>query len=98
MAGHWRGVRAEGVTAETQDAANAFAGKMQIDVNGDVITLITATDKQTGHYKVVSEDKSKTIVVTDRDAPTDQQTFTFADAKTMKWTVVSGKAIVFVKE
>src|ERR1700730_11094153 len=36
LAGRWRGVRAEGVGGEAQDAANAFAGKMQIDVNSDV--------------------------------------------------------------
>jgi hypothetical protein len=98
LAGHWRGVRAEGVPASADDAANAFAGKMSIDVTSDVITLTTSSGKQSGHYKVVSEDKATTVIATDKDGPADPQTFNFVDEKTMRWQVVPGKAVVFNKE
>jgi hypothetical protein len=98
LAGHWRGVRAEGVGPDVQAAANTFAGKMTIDVTGDVIVVTTATDKQSGHYKTVSDDKAKLVIATDKDGPSDPQTFLFPDAKTMKWVVQEGKAIVFVRD
>lgn len=98
LTGHWRGVRAEGVAADVQSAANAFAGKMQIDVSNDVISVTTATDKQSGHYKTVREDSHTVVIVTDKDGPTDEQAFSFVDAKTMRWTVTDGKTIVFMKE
>ncbi len=98
LAGHWRGVRAEGVSPDVQKAADAFAGKMTIDVTGDVIVVTTATDRQSGHYKAVSDDKTKLVIVTDKDGPSDPQTFLFTDAKTMKWIVQAPKAIVFTKD
>jgi hypothetical protein len=98
LAGHWRGVRAEGDTGATGTAADAFAGKMEIDVTGDVVTVTTSAGKETGHYKVVSEDKTTTVITTDADGGADPQTFTLVDPKTLKWAVVPGKAIVFTKE
>jgi hypothetical protein len=98
LAGHWRGVRAEGVPSDVQATADAFAGKMQIDVTGDVIIVTTATDKQTGHYKTVREDKNRLIITTDKDGPTDEQAFSFVDPKTMRWQVADGKTIVFVRD
>ena len=71
---------------------------MQIDVSNDVISVTTATDKQSGHYKTVREDSHAVVIVTDKDGPTDEQTFSFVDAKTMRWTVTDGKTIVFTKE
>jgi hypothetical protein len=35
--------------------------------------------------------------VTDKDGPTDAQTFTFLDDKTMRWNVVEGKTITFTR-
>ena len=98
LAGHWRGVRAEGITPSADDAANGFAGKMQLDVSGDVMTVTTGADKQSVHYKVVSEDKTTTVIATDKDGPTEPQTFTFVDEKTIRWQVIAGKAVVFNKE
>lgn len=98
LAGHWRGVRAEGVPPSADDAANAFAGKMQIDVSGDTITVTTLAGKQSDHYKVVSEDKTTTVIATDKDGPAEPQTFTFVDDKTIRWQVIVGKAVVFNKE
>ncbi|HEY8040525.1 MAG TPA: hypothetical protein VIF15_12055, partial [Polyangiaceae bacterium] len=53
LEGHWRGVRAEGVGAESQSAANAFATGTELEVKGDAITVSTPRDKQSGKYKVV---------------------------------------------
>jgi hypothetical protein len=98
LEGHWKGTRADGVSSEAQAAANAFATQTEIDVKGDLITVVTPKDHQAGKYKVVREDKSQIVIVTDKDGPDDAQTFTFVDDKTMKWTVLEGKTITFVKE
>jgi hypothetical protein len=98
LTGHWRGIRAEGAAPNVDDAANAFAGKMQLDASGDTITVTSPTGKQSGRYKVVSEDKTTTVITTDTDGPTEPQTFTFVDEKTLRWQVVPGKAVVFNKE
>ena len=49
-------------------------------------------------YKVISEDATVTVIATERDGLSDPQTFTFLDAKTMRWAASPGKAIVFTKE
>ena len=67
-------------------------------MRGDAITVITPRDKQSGTYKVVKEDKTQVTIVTDKDGPTDAQTFTFLDDKTMRWSVVDGKTITFTRE
>jgi hypothetical protein len=45
----------------------------------------------------VREDKASVVLTTEKDGPDEPQTFTFVDAKTMKWSV-EGKAIVFVRQ
>lgn len=97
LQGHWRGVRAEGVAAESLAAANAFATGTQLDVKGDAITVTTPKDKQSGRYKVVKQDKSTIVITTDKDGPGEPQTFTFVDDKTMRWAVLEGRAIVFAR-
>lgn len=98
LEGHWRGVHAEGVGGEALAAANGFATETEIDVKGDVITVTTPKDRQSGHYKVVRADKRTIVITTDKDGPSDPQTFTFVDDKTMKWAVLEGKSIVFQKQ
>jgi hypothetical protein len=98
LEGRWHGVRAEGVFGEAQTAANAFAAATDLDVRGDSITVSTPKEKQSGRYRVVREDKTSLVLTTDKDGPDEPQTFTFVDAKTMKWSVLDGKAIVFVKQ
>ena len=97
LEGRWKGKAAEGVAPEAQSAANAFAVETEIDVRGDEITVTTAHDKQTGTYKVVREDKTQVTIVTDKDEPSDTQTFTLLDDKTLKWNVLDGKSITFVR-
>jgi hypothetical protein len=98
LQGKWRGLRAEGVAAETVAAANAFATATEIDVKGDAITVITPKDKQSGRYKVVKQDKTMLVITTDKDGLDDPQTFTFVDDKTVRWAVLDGKSIVFAKQ
>ena len=97
LEGHWKGKSAEGISPEAQVAANAFAAETEIDVRGDEITVITARDKQSGTYKVLREDRSQVTIVTDKDGPNDAQTFTLVDDKTLKWNVLDGKTITFVR-
>jgi len=98
MVGHWRGVRAEGVRSDVVDSTNAYAARLQMDVKGDAITLTTAKEVRADHYTVVQEDKARTVIMTDLDGESEPQTFTFPDAKTMKWSVSPGASIVFQKE
>jgi hypothetical protein len=98
LEGRWKGTRADGVSPEAQGSASAFAVQMEIDVKGDAITVITARDRQTGTYKVLKEDRSGVTIVTDKDGPNDAQVFTFVDDKTMRWSVLDGKTITFVRQ
>ena len=98
LEGRWKGTKAEGVAADAQARANDFATQMQLEIAADTITVKTATDKQTGKYKVISETSLAVIILTDKDAPDDRQTFTFVDDKTMKWIVMDNKTITFAKQ
>jgi hypothetical protein len=98
LQGHWRGLRAEGVGTDAVAAANAFAMGTELEVKGDAITVSTPRDKQSGRYKIVRQDKTTLVITTDRDGPSDPQTFTFVDDKTVRWAVVEGKSIVFAKQ
>jgi hypothetical protein len=98
LEGHWRGLRAEGVPGDAQAAANSFAAAMELEVKGDSIRVSTSKDRQSGHYRIVREDKASVVLTTEKDGPDEPQTFTFVDAKTMKWSVLDGKSIVFVRQ
>jgi len=97
LQGKWHGQRSEGVATAVTAQANAFATAMQLEVKGDAITVTTSTSSQSGHYKVVKEDKTSVVITTDKDGPTEPQTFTFVDDKTLKWAVVPGQSIVFAR-
>jgi hypothetical protein len=98
LEGKWKGIRAEGVTAEAQASANAFAAQMEIEVKGESISVATSAGRQESKFYVVKEDKSSIVIATDRDGPEDKQTFTFLDERTMKWQVVEGKTITFARK
>ncbi len=98
LAGHWRGVRAEGVRGDAVDGANAYAAHMRVEVKGDSITLVTASGTRTDHYGVLEESAARTVITTDLDGAQAPQTFTFLDATTMKWTVSPGATVVFTRE
>ena len=98
LEGKWKGKSAEGIPAEAQSAANAFASDSEIDVKGNAITVVTPRDKQTGTYRVVKEDRTQVTIVTDKDGPDDTQTFTLPDDRTLRWNVAGGKTITFVRE
>jgi hypothetical protein len=98
LQGHWRGVRAEGVPSESLAAANAFATGTELQVKGDSITVITPKDRRSGRYKVVRQDKTTLVMTTDKDGPSEPQTFTFVDDKTIRWAILEGKFIVLSKQ
>ncbi len=98
LEGHWHGVRAEGVGADQQVAANAFAVGTELEFKSGTLHVKTPKDEQTGKYKVTTEDKQSVTVTTDRDGLTDAQTFYFPDEHTMRWQVLEGKALTFQKD
>src|SRR5437016_5852446 len=82
LQGKWRGTKAEGVPADAQKDANAFAAQMELEVKGDVITVTYPKDqKQTGRYTVKRSEKSTLVIAADKDGPGSEETFTFIDDK-----------------
>jgi hypothetical protein len=100
LEGRWRGLRADGVGAPAQDAANAFALATEITAKGNQITVTTPGAKpQPGTYVIDDENKTTLILHTDRDGPTAKETFAFSDdGKTMTWRLGEGRTIVFSKQ
>ena len=98
LQGHWRGVHAEGVPAESTGSANAFASALAIDVKGDVMTVTQGTRRQTGRYRVVQEDASRVVLTTDADGPLDPYTFVFVDEDMMRWEALPGRTLVFARQ
>jgi hypothetical protein len=98
LEGHWRGLHAEGVATEMQPTADVFATATELDVRGEAILVTTPKGKQSGKFKVKSEDKTSITIWTDGDGPNDPQTFVFIDERTMKWNVLEGKTITFRRD
>jgi len=98
LEGKWRGGKAEGVLPSAQANATQFALDTELEFTGENITVHTADSKQSAKYKVVREDKRSIIIETDRDGPNDPQTFTFDDERNMRWQILPGKTVSFVRE
>jgi hypothetical protein len=95
LQGRWRGIRVEGASG---DATNAFALGTEIRVDGYAMTVQANHQTQSGRYRVVREDATTVVLVTDADGPGAAHTFTFGEDGTMRWEVLAGKAIVFAHE
>ena len=98
LEGRWKGIKASGVPSEQVGPANLFAATMELEFHGDQVSVHVGSERQSGHFRVVQDDKSHVVLFTDQDGPQDQQTFTFIDDKTMTWAVEPGKTIEFQKE
>jgi hypothetical protein len=98
LQGTWRGVRTEGVAADSVTSANAFALATELDVRCDSITVTTPSDTQSGRYRVVKQDRATLVITTDKDGPEIPQTFVFVDERTVRWAVLDGRAIVFARQ
>lgn len=98
LEGRWHGIKATGVPSDQLTAANLFASTMELEFRGAEVSVHTGGDKQSSRFHVVRDDKNVVVIATDLDGPTDKQTFTFTDDKTMEWTVSSGKTIQFTHE
>jgi hypothetical protein len=98
LEGHWRGTKADGVTADVQIAANVFAQSTDIIAKGNQISVSTPASKgQIGTYVVDAEDKTNLVIHTDKE-PTARETFSFSDdGKSMVWKVDDRKTITFQK-
>src|SRR5262252_1018676 len=71
LEGHWRGLHAEGVSSDVQPIADAFATGTELDIRSDAILVTTPKGKQSGKFKVKSEDKTSITIWTDGDGPND---------------------------
>jgi hypothetical protein len=98
LEGRWHGIKATGVTAEQLTAANLFASTMELTFHGDQVSVHMGGDKQSSHFRVVSDEARSVLIVTDQDGPDDKQSMTFSDDKTMAWQVLPGKTIQFAHE
>jgi hypothetical protein len=99
LEGRWKGLRADGVAANVQDAANAFALQTEIVVKGDKITITAPNTKaQQDTYFVDSENKTTLVVHTEKDGLANKETFQFTeDGKQMTWRLNEGRTITFQK-
>jgi len=86
------------MAGEASSNANAFAFHTQLHFEGSEMTVLSPHQAQAGHYRVVREDATTLVLVTDGDGPSIPETFTFAADGTMRWAVLPGKAIVFARE
>jgi hypothetical protein len=98
LEGRWIGVRAEGTSADTAAAANAFATSTEFDFHRDTLMVTTSASTQSGHYRVVKEDGTKIVITTDRDGPGQTQTLVLSSDETMRWAILEGKTIVLVRQ
>ena len=97
LEGTWSGVKAEGVTAEAQAAADDFARDMKLTFKGDEVTVRSPRDTSSTKFKIQSATPTQIVVVTVNDGPNEAQTFLFKDAKdtTLRWKVLPEATIVF---
>lgn len=97
LEGSWSGIKAEGVSAEAQAAADDFARDMKLTFKGDEVTVRSPRDTASTKFKIQSAEPTKIVVVTVKDGPTEAQTFTFKDAKdtTLRWRILPDAVIVF---
>jgi hypothetical protein len=100
LEGHWKGMRADGVPASVQDAANTFATQTEIVAHGNLITVSTPGSKgQPNPFVVDSETPAVVLVHTDKDGAANKETFSFTeDGKTMTWRLGDGRTIIFQKQ
>ncbi len=96
LEGHWVGQKATGVAPAEQEAANRFAAETALDFKGTTVVVKTEHEKQTGHYRVVREDKDTVVLVTEEGD--EEQTLTLEGDKTLKWTIEKDKTIIFAKQ
>lgn len=99
LEGRWKGVRAEGISADRQEAANAFAASSEIVARGNQILLSTPHGKgPQATYFVDGEEKGTLVIHTDKDGPTQKETFVFGeDGKSLVWRMGDGRSILFQK-
>lgn len=100
LEGHWRGLRAEGVSPQVQEAANSFAAQTEITARGNTITIATPGAKAVQAPYVVDDEKGSVVVVhTEKDGAGNKETFQFTeDGKTMSWRLGEGRSILFQKQ
>lgn len=98
LEGKWVGTKSEGVEANAQAAADAFAQQTVLEFKGDAVAIRTVSGLQTAHYKVKSDDKQSVVIVTDKDGNDEAHTFVFDGPKSMHWKILPSQSIVLAKQ
>jgi major membrane immunogen (membrane-anchored lipoprotein) len=96
LQGHWKGTRTDGVAAEVRAQADKWAGQVDIEFKGDVMTVTTPNGTASSKYKVAREDKGSITIITDADGT--EETLAFESDTTLKWTALPGKTITLTKQ
>lgn len=71
LEGTWRGLGADGVSADAQGNANQFAQTMQLEFKGDSLTVTANGTKQTSPFRMLKEEKTMVQLIpgTDTEGP-----------------------------
>ena len=85
-------------STESQHATFCSPDALGRSIRGEGITVTTPSGKQSGKFKVKTEDRSSITIWTDGDGPNDPQTFVFVDDRTIRWNVLEGKTITFRRD
>ena len=98
LEGTWRGLGADGVSADAQGTANQFAQTMQLEFKGDSLTVTSNGTKQTGPFRVLKEEKTLVQILPGTDGEGQPETFTMVDDQNMRWQVSGASTITFRKQ
>lgn len=94
LEGRWRGLYAEGVAADAQGRANAFARSVEIVAHGREVTLTYPGTTVSGHVRLVHVDKHEIGLVADKDGLGEVDRFTFQGERTARWIMGPHQTIV----
>ena len=97
LEGHWVGTAADGVPAEAQADATAFAGKMDLVFSGDQVIVTHQGKKTTSAFKVAKNEDDQIVITTDPKG-LEHETFTILGGDKIRWSVVPGRTITFQKK
>ena len=51
LQGHWKGIKATGVSDTVLSSANLYAANMELDFKGDQVKVISGSETQTGRFR-----------------------------------------------
>lgn len=98
LEGRWHGTKVEGVAPQQEAAATAFAVGTEMEFHEGKVSVKTPNDTSSSAFKVLREDKTTVVVVTELDGSKEPQTFVFVNDDTVEWAVLEGKRMILRRE